>query len=53
MDREIVVTKDGSHSISIPGMNITYHSMHGAIQESLHVFIHSGLQYALQQAPEK
>ena len=51
MDREIVVTKDGSHSISIPGMNITYHSMHGAVQESLHVFIHAGLQYALQQAP--
>src|SRR4051812_38854630 len=46
MNREIVVTQDGSHSISIPGMNTTYHSMFGALQESLHVFIKAGLQYA-------
>lgn len=46
MNREIVVTQDGSHSISIPGMNVTYHSRHGAMQESIHVFIKAGLQYA-------
>ena len=46
MNREIVVTQDGSHSISIPGMNITYRSKYGAIQESMHVFIKAGLQYA-------
>src|SRR5258706_9127491 len=43
MERKIIITKDGSHSISIPEMNVTYHSIHGAIQESMHVFIQAGL----------
>lgn len=43
MERKIILTKDGSHSISIPEMNVTYHSVHGAIQESMHVFIQAGL----------
>jgi tRNA U34 5-methylaminomethyl-2-thiouridine-forming methyltransferase MnmC len=41
--KEIIITADGSHSISIPRMNVTYHSVHGAIQESKHVFIEAGL----------
>ena len=45
MTREIIVTMDGSHSIAIPDMGVTYHSTHGAIQESMHVFIESGLRY--------
>jgi tRNA U34 5-methylaminomethyl-2-thiouridine-forming methyltransferase MnmC len=45
MQREVIVTNDGSHSISIPELNVTYHSKHGAIQESTHVFIRSGLDY--------
>lgn len=45
MKREIIVTGDGSHSVVIPEMGITYHSTHGAIQESMHVFIQSGLRY--------
>jgi tRNA U34 5-methylaminomethyl-2-thiouridine-forming methyltransferase MnmC len=47
MKREIIVTKDGSHTVEIPEMNVTYHSHHGAIQESMHVFIEAGLQYQL------
>lgn len=43
MKREISLTRDGSHSISIPEMNVSFHSIHGAIQESQHVFIRSGL----------
>lgn len=43
MKREIIITADGSHSISVPEMDATYHSIHGAIQESLHVFIEAGL----------
>ena len=43
MLRDIILTKDGSHSITVPDMNVTYHSIHGAIQESLHVFIEAGL----------
>lgn len=43
MQRIPVITKDGSHTISVPEMNVTYHSVHGAIQESEHVFIKAGL----------
>lgn len=45
MQRQPVITKDGSYTISIPEMNVTYHSHHGAIQESMHVFINAGLKY--------
>ncbi len=43
MQREIQLTGDGSHTISIPEMNVTYHSKHGALQESRHVFLEAGL----------
>lgn len=43
MRKEIIVTEDGSHSIAIPELNVTYHSIHGAMQESKHVFIEAGL----------
>ena len=43
MKKEIILTADGSHSIRVPEMNVTYHSVHGAIHESLHVFIEAGL----------
>jgi len=44
MLKKLIVTSDGSHSISIPELNVTYHSIHGAIQESMHVFIRAGFQ---------
>lgn len=44
MQREIRPTADGSHTIAIPAMDVTYHSHHGAIGESRHVFIEAGLQ---------
>lgn len=47
MERKIIITEDGSHSIAIPALNVTYHSIHGAIQESKHVFIEAGLKYVL------
>lgn len=40
---EVIVTKDGSHSLLNVAMNETYHSVHGALQESRHVFIRHGL----------
>jgi tRNA U34 5-methylaminomethyl-2-thiouridine-forming methyltransferase MnmC len=43
MQRKIIMTGDGSHSIEIEGTNETYHSRFGAIQESMHVFIQEGL----------
>lgn len=38
-----MITADGSVTIAIPELNVTYHSKHGAIQESMHVFIEAGL----------
>ncbi len=49
MKKEVIVTTDGSHSIAIPEMGVTYHSTHGAIQESMHVFIESGFRYLVKQ----
>ena len=42
---EIIITADGSHSLFNSTLNETYHSVHGAIQESKHVFIRNGLEY--------
>lgn len=39
----IVLTDDGSHTLFIPELNEHYHSTYGALTESLHVFIRSGL----------
>lgn len=43
MQRNLIITRDGSHSVEIPAMHVTYHSSHGAIQESMHVFMEAGL----------
>jgi len=43
------MSRDGSHTIEIPEMSVTYHSIHGAIQESMHVFIKEGLHYLINQ----
>ena len=43
MKRELVPTKDGSKTLLINGLEETYHSKHGALQEAMHVFIKNGL----------
>ena len=43
--KELKITEDGSHTLFIPSLDETYHSSHGAIQESMHVFIAAGLKY--------
>jgi tRNA U34 5-methylaminomethyl-2-thiouridine-forming methyltransferase MnmC len=40
---KLITTADGSHSVLNTQLNETYHSHHGALQESLHVFIKNGL----------
>ena len=50
--RNIQLTEDGSHTIYIPAKNITYHSTHGALQESMHVFIDCGLRYFINHSSE-
>lgn len=49
MERKIIITADGSHSLFIPSMDENYHSVHGAIGESMHVFINAGLKKCKQQ----
>jgi tRNA U34 5-methylaminomethyl-2-thiouridine-forming methyltransferase MnmC len=44
-EREIIISNDGSTTVFDPIVNECFHSRHGAIQESLHVFIASGLHY--------
>lgn len=43
MKNELFITADGSHSLRSEQFGVSYHSVHGAIQESLHVFIEAGL----------
>lgn len=45
MALEIITTGDGSHSLLNRELNETYHSVHGALRESLHVFIKHGLSF--------
>lgn len=51
MDKRLLVTEDGSHSIEVSDKQVTYHSRHGAINESMHVFIAAGYRYWWQQHP--
>lgn len=44
---KIIVTEDGSHTLYLEDIKETYHSFHGALQESNHVFIEAGLNYVL------
>lgn len=43
----VVTTADGSSTIFHPTVKENYHSKHGALQESNHVFLNSGLRYYL------
>ena len=45
MKVEVIQTTDGSSSLFVPELNETYHSTHGALTESNHVFIKNGLDY--------
>jgi tRNA U34 5-methylaminomethyl-2-thiouridine-forming methyltransferase MnmC len=42
---QIVKTSDGSDTIFVPELNEHYHSVHGAVQESEHIFVKSGFDY--------
>ena len=42
---QLITTADGSHTLFSEEFNEIYHSRFGAMDESLHVYIQSGLQY--------
>jgi len=44
MMRQLILTEDGSHTIFVPALGEHYHSVHGALQESRHIFIQNGYQ---------
>jgi len=49
----IVLTADGSNTIFNSEVGENYHSKHGALQESRHVFLKSGLEYFLENHQTK
>ena len=51
MSIEIISTGDGSHSLLNTELKETYHSVHGALQESMHVFISHGLDFFSKYQP--
>lgn len=52
MNTELILTADGSHTVLLPETNTTYHSRHGALQESMHVFIEAGLHEVMKEKRE-
>ncbi|MHB9055664.1 MAG: tRNA (5-methylaminomethyl-2-thiouridine)(34)-methyltransferase MnmD [Paludibacteraceae bacterium] len=40
---EIKITEDGSHTLYVAAIDECYHSTHGSVQESSHIFIRNGL----------
>lgn len=49
MKIKLFKTRDGSSTLYVPDLNEYYHSIHGAIQESMHVFINAGLKQFTQE----
>lgn len=44
---KLITTSDGSHSLYHEELRETYHSTHGALTESQHVFMQKGVEYQL------
>ncbi len=49
MNPELIITTDGSHTIYVKELDEHYHSVNGAITESVHVFINCGLRSVLKK----
>jgi tRNA U34 5-methylaminomethyl-2-thiouridine-forming methyltransferase MnmC len=43
MQIDFITSKDGSHTLFLPHLNETYHSLHGAVKESEYVYVDKGL----------
>lgn len=51
-DLQLVISEDGSHTLYNSELDETYHSIHGAVQESKHVFIQAGLAFFHEEFPD-
>lgn len=49
MNRQLIVTADGSHTLRINDWHETYHSIYGAVQESRHIYIQAALKPLLEK----
>ncbi len=49
---ELIISEDGSHTLYVANLDEHYHSIHGAIQESKHVYIDAGLKLVGAQLEE-
>jgi tRNA U34 5-methylaminomethyl-2-thiouridine-forming methyltransferase MnmC len=52
LQREVIITADGSKTIHLVEWDEHYHSVHGAIQEANHVFIRHGLLFFVESFPK-
>src|SRR5690554_3037987 len=50
MSKEIIKTSDGSATINSPYAGETYHSINGALTESIHIFVKNGFLKYLEKA---
>lgn len=50
---QVITTADGSKTVFNHEVGENYHSRHGALQESRHVFLNSGLLYFLEKNPSR
>ena len=50
---KVIQTADGSRSLLHSELNTAYHSVHGALQESRHIFIQHGLLFAADRFRQK
>lgn len=52
MPTQLVLTRDGSHTLHNEALQVYYHSINGALQESLHIYINLGLKEIIRQRRE-
>ena len=53
MALKIIQTSDGSHTVYDESINETYHSIHGSINESNHVYVNAGLKQFIYESRKK
>lgn len=46
MEKVFIITGDGSQTLYLPELDEHYHSIHGAVGESLHIYIEQGLLFS-------
>ena len=53
MDQALRMCEDGSHTLYSENAGECYHSIHGALNESLHIFIDAGFRFVLKNVETK